>query len=152
MTTKTLLVPVDFSETTPKTIRYAADMARKIGARLMLMHVLENHPSHFVNASPLGWYTQEALSRANHQLQELGDDYFCKDLEWSTSVRIHPIAEEAIVEQAEMLDAEMIIMGTHGRRGLARFLLGSTAEHVVRRARCPVLTIGLNDETARQAA
>jgi universal stress protein A len=152
MTTKTIVVPVDFSETTPRSLRYAAEMARKLTARLILMHVVENHPAHFVNTSPLGWYTSEAISRVSNQLQELGDDHFGKELEWSTTVRIHPVAEEAIVEQADLLDAEMIIMGTHGRRGLSRFLLGSTAEHVVRRARRPVLTVGLNDETRPQAA
>jgi nucleotide-binding universal stress UspA family protein len=46
-----------------------------------------------------------------------------------------------ILHMAEMIDADLIVMGTHGRRGLKRFLMGSVAEHVLERARCPVLTV-----------
>jgi nucleotide-binding universal stress UspA family protein len=50
-------------------------------------------------------------------------------------------ARDAILETAEALNADLIVMGTHGRRGIPRLVLGSTADHVVRRAPCPVLTV-----------
>jgi nucleotide-binding universal stress UspA family protein len=147
---RTILHPTDFSSCSRGAFDAACSMARDLGARLVLLHVAqpaEVHALELVNvmpeASPDDW--REQLER---RLQWLGTD--CEGIlveRWLEEG--DPVRE--ILGVAKEAGADLIVMGTHGRRGLGRFLLGSVAEEVLRRAPCPVLTVKKQRPEARSA-
>jgi universal stress protein A len=138
-----ILVPVDFSEHSREALRYACDLAGRYGAALTLLHVLELPPR---TAGPDGYLLFEAeagdalrepLEQQLHLLQqELTAGGTTSD---ARLIPGRPASE--IVRAAAEGGYDLVVMGTHGRTGLGRALLGSVAERVVRRARCPVLTV-----------
>jgi nucleotide-binding universal stress UspA family protein len=136
MVVRSILVPTDFSPTSDAALRYAAEMALTMGARLYLMHVPGKTGEHFEANFPHGRFetaTRERLSSflTSEQIDRLRPEY---------AVRVGSPADE-IVHYADLCDADMIIMGTHGRTGIAHALMGSVAEQVVRVAPCPVLLV-----------
>ena len=136
MVVRSILVPTDFSPTSDAAFHYAAQMALSLGARLYLMHVPGKTGEHFEANFPLGRFetaTRERLSSflTTEELERLRPEY---------ALRVGVPAEE-IVRYADACDADLIIMGTHGRGGLAHALMGSVAEQVVRVAPCPVLLV-----------
>jgi nucleotide-binding universal stress UspA family protein len=131
-----ILVPTDFSETSEAALHYATEMALTLGARLYLMHVPGKTGEHFEANYPLGQFetaTRERLSSflTQEELARLRPEY---------ALRVGAPAEEIVV-YAKLCDADLIIMGTHGRSGIAHVLMGSVAEQVVRVAPCPVLLV-----------
>jgi universal stress protein A len=136
---KRILVPVDFSETSAAALRYGVELARGFKARLHLLHVPE-HPGEAAEAEyPIGLF--ETMQNAAHdRLRHLLTDADANELRPQCSMRLGTAPEE-IVDYAQEHDIDLIVMGTHGRTGLARVLLGSVAETVVRTAPCPVLTV-----------
>lgn len=147
-----ILVPIDFSETSKRGLESAARMALKLDARLVLFHVIEFHPAYYSPPVPDDWYNEEAIKTCNQTMRDLARRLVGDAVEVSTVVLIQPIAEAAIVEYAARIDAQMIVMGTHGRRGISHFFLGSTAENVVRHASCPVMTTGPHPADRQKAA
>ena len=133
---KTILHPTDFSQHSQNSFALAWSLARDHGARLILLQV---------NPPPLTY--DEAMAR-----REPGgyEDHLWRMLEamrpLDPGVRLEPRLEDGdvpaqIVEVAQETGADLIVMGTHGRTGLGRLLLGSVAEQVLRSAPCPVLTL-----------
>ena len=136
MVVRSILVPTDFSATSDAALKYATEMALTLGARLYLMHVPGKTGEHFEANYPLGRFetaTRERLSSflTTEELERLRPEY---------ALRVGVPAEE-IVRYADACDADLIIMGTHGRSGIAHALMGSVAEQVVRVAPCPVLLV-----------
>lgn len=118
-----IVLATDFSVVAGEAARVAADYARRLGARLHLLHV-----------------TRPGVDdRAPERLARLADE-IAPDLRTMVAVRIGRAARE-IVAYAEIHRAELIVMGTHGGTGVSRVLTGSVAEQVVRTAACPVLTV-----------
>ena len=139
MTVNSILVPTDFSETSEGALRYATEMALAMGARLYLMHVPGKTGEHFEANYPIGRFETAARERlasflTPQQLEQLRPEY---------ALRVGTPAEE-IVRYADVCYADLIIMGTHGRSGLAHMLIGSVAEQVARTAPCPVLLFRLS--------
>jgi nucleotide-binding universal stress UspA family protein len=136
---KRILVPIDFSETSDAALRYGAELARRFSARLLLLHVPE-HPGEAAEAEyPIGLF--ETMHNAAHdRLSHLLSKEERHELRPECSMRLGTPWEE-IVRHAEEQEIDLIVMGTHGRDGLARVLFGSVAEKVVRKALCPVLTV-----------
>ena len=132
---KNILVPLDFSETSLKSLQYAVPLARQFGAKVTLLHVL-NASAHFKDADYLAYLEQEHLAVIEKQLDEM----IPAGLPVETAVR-QSFASEAILEAAREIEADLIITTTHGYTGLKRLFKGSTAENVVRRAPCPVLVL-----------
>jgi nucleotide-binding universal stress UspA family protein len=133
----TILHPTDFSEQSENAWRLACALARDYGARLILLHVV--HPPAAIYGEavyvPEPEEYREPLRRQLHQLQVPGAD-----------VRAERRLEEGdaateILRVARETDTNLIVMGTHGRTGLGRLLMGSVAEQVLRSAHCPVLTV-----------
>src|SRR5262245_54736671 len=131
-----ILVPVDFSHTDELVMRLASTLARDTGAGLLIVHVEE---------PPLAYGGCEMYygipDPAKPDLHEMLERVKPADPQLAFEHRMvigEPAA--AIVELAKEENADLIVMGTHGRTGLSRVLMGSTAEAVVRRAPCPVLT------------
>lgn len=138
---KRILLPTDFSENAKTAQNYAVDLAKKFGAELHLLHVsvdmLAMVPEPGMNFLPPGDYLRDMQNAAKAALEKVepGDD-----LKTVRDVRLGtPFVE--IVRYAKDENIDLIVIGTHGRSGLAHALMGSTAEKVVRKAPCPVLTV-----------
>ncbi len=136
---KRILVPIDFSETSEAALRYGVELARRFTARLYLLHVPE-HPGEAAEAEyPIGLF--EMMQNAAHdRLGHLLSAEETRELRPECAMRLGA-PSEVIVRHAVEHEIDLIVMGTHGREGIARVLLGSVAEKVVRRASCPVLTV-----------
>lgn len=142
---KRILVPTDFSPSATSAFHVALDLARRAGAPVYLLHVLDHVEGDVY--SPLR-YTPETAALHEGPEQAVYD-LLCREIEGMDTggVRVEPVRRHGaavapvVLQTAEEARADLIVMGTHGRRGIKRFLLGSVAEEVVRRAPCAVLTV-----------
>lgn len=145
---KTILVPTDFSEYADQALAYAATLAAQLDAKIHLVHAI-TIPLNGVREMAYGSaLIESATTEAQAALDELATRY--RDRVSMGPVRVEVgDAREVIDRVAETIGADLIAMGTHGRRGVKRVLLGSVAESVVRSAPCPVLTIRQRDRNGR---
>jgi nucleotide-binding universal stress UspA family protein len=139
---KRILVPVDFTSTSERALDYAVDLARQLGASVTVLHAYEIPVLGFPDGALVA--TADVASRLSLSAQSALDGV----LEARSDRGVTLLKElrqdvpwEAINAVAEEINADLIIIGTHGRRGLARALLGSVAENVIRTSTRPVLTI-----------
>jgi universal stress protein A len=133
---KEILVPVDFTECTEKALGYAVPFARQFGATVTLLHVIEPV---FATASETVLVDVCTDENAQRELEKLR-------ARLAGRVRCRPLlakgnAAVEIIRAAQDLGCDLILLSTHGRTGLDRLLLGSTAEKVVRRAGCPIFVV-----------
>ena len=141
---KTILFPTDFSQSSDHALKYALSLARKYGARIHILHVIEDlsyaiHPD-MLDTSPLTDLVSEHEERSEEALQEVVPEELREEIDWVSLVgRGVPYYE--IVNAAQELDVDIIVCGTHGPTGLKHVFFGSVAERIVRRAPCPVLTV-----------
>ncbi len=141
----TILFAVDFSESSDFAFSYAYELAQKFSSRLVIIHVI-NEP-----VDLRGFYVPHiSFDNLEKEIAEGAEkmmDRFCADkLQGFTNYEravVSGVPSEEIVRKAEEVKADLIIMGTHGRKGLDHMLFGSTAERVVRTSRCPVMTVRL---------
>lgn len=139
-----ILVPMDFSPGSDAALAWARDLAQQCGARLTLLHVVTDPravgfmtPEVYVPAVP---ETQQRMLReAKERLERAIPEDERGRFAVTVDARLGDVAEN-ILEAAREQHADLIVMGTHGRHGLAHLLLGSVAERVLRNASCPVLT------------
>ncbi len=135
-----ILCPVDFSEASRNAVRYAHEFAKGMGAELVLLNIVEPRPM-AVDMSLSYVPLEEDLEKAAREdLEEIIRMEKEKGVEVQAEVRIGT-PSELILEMAEELDVNLIILGSHGKAGLSRLLMGSVAESVVRKATCPVLIV-----------
>jgi len=124
-----------------KALRYALSFAAQFRAKIALVHVVE--PVIYAPADlgyPPAVDEEDAIQPAIERLEKVAKRAVEPRLYWKSVVRIgHPYEE--IITVARELEADLIIITTHGYTGLKHVLMGSTAERVVRRAPCPVLTV-----------
>ena len=135
-----VLFATDFSPVSETALHFAESVARRYGAKLIVAHVISPMETRMV--PPEGWGAcQQALDEAaSFQMEEL--EKRLPKVPHECTVR-HGLVWDAISRLIEEKDADLVVLGTHGRSGLDRLLMGSVAEEVFRRAhRCPVLTIG----------
>jgi nucleotide-binding universal stress UspA family protein len=149
-----ILVPVDFSAHSDRAMRYAATLAGRVGASVELLHVVEDltygafSEVYVPNVPAL---MEEAINSAVDRLTPLKAEVFPHGADVETVVSMGRPAL-TIVEHARAGKFDLIVMGTHGRTGLGHLLMGSVAEHVVRTAPCPVLTVRGVEAAAGSAA
>lgn len=140
---KRILVPVDFSPSSRRALRVAREWAVRFGSEVCLVHVNEPMDTYGVMGPDFIAPPAEPanLRETMHaELTKLACEEFPNAVK--VSVQLHEgIAGDQIVATAREWKADLIIISTHGRTGLARVLMGSTAEQVVRHAPCPVLTV-----------
>jgi nucleotide-binding universal stress UspA family protein len=133
-----ILVPVDFSPSSLDALQHALVLAQQYDAQLVLLHVLE--PIHAHMLTVIDATQRDAHAAAHGQLSKLAD---ATKKAWPRTGRElragHPVT--TIMALAKRMNADLIVMGTHGRTGLKHSLIGSVAERVVRHAPCPVLTV-----------
>jgi universal stress protein A len=130
-----ILVPVDFSDCSRKALQYAIPFAKQFGAELILAHVVQPYPA-VPEIVPLEVETVQDGRRELDALRKMVGD----GIRSSVSLRTGDPHLE-ITRAATELGIDLIIISTHGHKGLTRMLLGSTAEKVVRHAPCPVLIV-----------
>lgn len=141
---KHVLVATDFSEPSQVALAYGRSLARTFGATLHILHVVES-----LNATAGVEYFAASLpgvqasleNAARNRLDGLLSVDETVELRAQKAVRTWGSPAPAIIEYAEQTQIDLIVMGTHGRNALTRFLMGSVAERVVRTAPCPVLTV-----------
>lgn len=144
ITFKHILCPVDFSETSNHALHAAVELGQQLEADLHLVHVFQ-HPTITMPetdmAIPVDLSLQDDYEdRLREQLEKHASEFATSKLPISTSL-MQGIPYIEIVEAAETLNTDLIVMGTHGRTGLAHMLLGSVTERVVRSAKVPVLSV-----------
>ena len=140
VTLERILVPVDFSNCSLDALEYAAVVAQQAKASLLLLHVLE----------PVSYGLDFTLghSRTREQVRETWTKRL-EELAASLRVRQVPVESQlrgglpadSILDSSQTLPCDLIVMGTHGRRGISHAFSGSVAEAVLRKALCPVLTV-----------
>jgi len=133
-----ILIPIDGSECSENTLGEALRLAKMFGGKVMLLHAVEN-PVTYIYAEyvydlqqDLKKLGEEALKRAKARCEEAGVDVTTKLVEDS-----HPV--DAVLEAEK--DVDLIIMATHGRRGMSRMVLGSVTEEVLRRSSLPHIVL-----------
>jgi nucleotide-binding universal stress UspA family protein len=146
---KKILFCTDFSENSDHAFSYAFNLTRAHNATLLILHVIIE-PVCYYWSTPKG--ADELIAKQTERVkQEINTRYLSK-IDGVKNVEI--FAREAgegqafceIIQVAREESADLIVMGTHGRTGIDHFLLGSTAENVVRKSPCPVLTVRLPGE------
>lgn len=139
-----ILAAYDFSENGDHVLEAASRLARDSKARLHIIYVQVIHDDPFmpVAAGPHHERIAESLDARISAIQQGADS-----LPVESRVVRAVSAAPAVTEAATEIDADLIVVGTHGRRGLRRLVLGSVAEEVVRTAPCPVLTVHKSDKT-----
>lgn len=136
----TILYATDFSDASVAAARYAAELASKLGARVIVFHAFEPIvPGDVYGAVEVGQINSELRRFARSRTDELVK-WFEEQRVAARGVVADGYAARTIVASADGV-ADLIVMGTHGRGALSRLLLGSVAERVVRTATCPVLTV-----------
>lgn len=149
-TIKHIMVATDFSHDANRAVTMAAELARAFSAKLTLFHVVQMPSYAFFGGGayvPSPELTADImndakrwLAAAKERLTGLAVETVCLDGDPQT----------LIVRWAAEHKPDLLVLGTHGRRGLRRLVVGSVAEHVLRAASCPVLTV--HDQTQEQAA
>lgn len=140
-----ILCPLDFSEFSIRAYEYAHSIARHHGAKLFVQHVAEPFvpldPS-AISVSPvvIDQISAQQVAEAEEKLHELAARRVGNDVEQEVVLARGPVAD-SILQFAEDRNIDLIAMGTHGRRGLDRIVLGSVTERVLRKAPCPVLAV-----------
>jgi len=139
---KKILVPIDFSEYSKKALQYAFQLAKQFNSHLSLIYVIEPviYPADFsMGQVALPSIDVEMNARAKEELENLAQKEIA-DLEVKTIIKTgKPFVE--IIETAAEEDIDLIIIASHGHTGVEHLLFGSTAEKVIRKAPCPVLTL-----------
>ena len=139
---KKILFPVDFFESSNKVLPVVKLMAEKLGAQIELIHVVRG-PGDFTGYEMGGaWYSSyegELLKGGEKAMDRFVEEKLA-GLDVKTTIAVGDVVEK-ILEHAEKSGAGMIIIGTHGRKGLEKIMFGSVAAGVVKGAHCPVLTV-----------
>lgn len=149
-----ILVPIDGSETSNRAIAAAIGLAKALGGRLRLVHVVDEGT--YVAGSDLyASYTGELVAA----LKEAGGRTLSEGLALARAAGVEADAMlfdkfgerlgETVAQAAKLWNADLVVVGTHGRRGIGRLLLGSGAEQIIRLAPVPVLAIRAAEEASQ---
>lgn len=138
---KHILVPVDFSDCSRKALQYATSFAKQFNAAITLLHVVVAVPlppqMMVFEAETLSAKYHEQAARQLSEWRNQTDSHTTV----KATVRAGTAAHQEIIAAAHECNCDLIVIGSHGRSGLARVFTGSTAERVVRHAPCPVLVV-----------
>lgn len=149
-----ILCPIDFSHCSDAALQHASDLAAESDARLHLLHVVDESAAYCTEFTGMGYMpdmSQSIESESQHLLEAVAPT--AEGVSFERHLLLGTPAK-AIVDYADQHQIGLIVMGSHGRTGVARLLMGSVAEAVVRAAGCPVLTVKqpTAEETAAGAA
>ena len=140
---KKILVPIDFSDYSKSSLKYATNFANKFNAGITLIYVVEPviYPPDFsMGQIAIPSVNAEWDLKAKEELEKLGKQEIPESIKVSILIKTgKPFLE--IIDTAADENIDLIIIATHGHSGVEHILFGSTAEKVVRKAPCPVLTL-----------
>ena len=140
---KNILFPIDFSKCSEKVFPFALEMAQKFDAKLHLLFVARDIS--YLSTVDVAWEllrnTVAEVARAGENRMEAFCDKQLSDFPNYESKVVTGDPAEEIVKFANEQGIDLIVMGTHGRKGLDRTLMGSVADHVIKNASAPVFTI-----------
>ena len=148
---QSILVPMDFSRHSEHALDYAVALAGRVGADIQLLHsygvemftMVAYGADHMPRIPPD--YELQVKEAAGEKLTSYREEVAKKGIEVGCHL-CQLVPFDAIVQTAERLGSDLIVMGTHGRTGFKHVLLGSVAERTLRTAPCPVLTVKLRDD------
>jgi nucleotide-binding universal stress UspA family protein len=132
-----VLCPVDFSDFSRRAVDHAAAIAHWYGARLTLLHVFVTRPAGDLPSMPLTDCERQRITADLRRLAAHVPVDVAIELRITEASDVH----REVLTQAELVSADLLVLGTHGRSGFERLLLGSVAERVVRKAPCPVMIV-----------
>lgn len=138
-----ILVPVDFSDYSKKALNYATDLALHFNAKIVLIYVVEPqiYPADFTMGQVAAPSINNELTKISQkELNSLVEKEIGERIPTEVLIKIGQPFQE-INDTASELDVDLIVIATHGHTGVEHLLFGSTAEKVVRKAPCPVLTL-----------
>jgi nucleotide-binding universal stress UspA family protein len=140
---KKILFPIDFSEVSPEIVPYVISMADKLNAEVHIIFVvrlLENYRSIFVSHVAVENFEMEIVLGAETKMDEFVEEFFKSIIRPKTKILIGDIVEE-IIKYIKAKGIDLVIIGTHGRKGMDRIILGSIADRVIKSAPVPVLSV-----------
>ena len=153
MTYKRILVPVDGSRASRLGLREAISLAKNQKANLRLVHVVDEH-NVVMTGAEVGVYMGDLiplLQKSGRNILRKAQSFVSRNGLKCTTVLLETLAGPAadpIVRQAKKWGAQLIVIGTHGRRGVRRLVLGSDAEQIVRTSPVPVLLVRAREKRA----
>ena len=142
-----VLVATDFSEGSDEAIDRAIETAKQSAAEVEVLHVVELAEEFPMGALYFDTDLSSVYARSDLELARRADRFKKAGLACTTKI-VEGSASTAIAARGQEIGADLIVVGTHGRTGLAHAMLGSVAERVVRRASCPVLTVPFSRKAA----
>lgn len=140
---KRILFPVDFSESSAKIVPYVQTVAKKFDSEIHILFVariLDYFTGIYVPAPSITTMEKDIIDGAEKRLYEFMDEYFRAFANTKTAV-VAGDASEEIIKYIEDRHIDLVIMGTHGRKGLDKVIFGSVAERVVKTAPVPVMVV-----------
>jgi nucleotide-binding universal stress UspA family protein len=142
LTLRHILAPTDFSENSAKSVDYATQLAKLVGAKLTLLHVVPgpsalDYPMEGIPAEEIEAWHEAATAKLADEVAKAKLDY--DEVESLLTTALHP--RDEIVRAAANLWADLLILSTHGYKGWRHFLFGSDAEKILEQAPCPVLVV-----------
>ncbi len=143
MEIKKIMVPVDFSEVAPIVCKWAKSLAKKLEADLIIVYVLEDLSTYegiYVDLKTLSDLEKTLFEGAKKSMEDFVKTHFA-DFKNVETIIVKGDIVEKIIATAEEKKADLIVMGTHGRKGIDKILFGSVAEGVVKNSPVPVVTI-----------
>jgi nucleotide-binding universal stress UspA family protein len=142
---KHILVPTDFGDCADHALDVAVKLAKQLGARLTLIHVCELPVSAYAMYAQGLYFPMDSLEAAAAKALESATARLRERYPLADSLLRSGTAVEQLLAARDEIHADLIVMGTHGRRGVSRMLLGSVAEKTVRLSKVPVLTVPANE-------
>ena len=143
---RNILVQIDFSDVSIRALRLAIQLARPASGRLRLVHVgvalmpVDGDMWMASSAATLVTWHQELAAEQLHSLRKVAKEEIPEGLQWSAEI-LDGFPPEAILAEQKKGGYDLVVMGTHGRTGLTRIVMGSVAERVIRACPVPVLSI-----------
>ena len=140
-TVNNIVVATDFSDIADKALASAADLARQLGASLHVLHIVQIHPTNMPESGNVNIEELEALEEksAADSLKSTIDT-LAADVDVSTYI-VHGDPATQVNQLAADKNADLIVIGTHGRSGISRLIMGSVAESVLKQSDIPVMCV-----------
>jgi nucleotide-binding universal stress UspA family protein len=136
-----ILVGTDFTAASTPALEQGLKLAKQNHAELLIAHSSTEPASlSFMNADSYDTWEKQCRTEAEQKIGAIINEARKEGVK-AHMLELSGLADDAIVESAERLAVDLIVLGTHGRRGVARLIWGSVAARVIARARCPVLTV-----------
>lgn len=143
-----ILVPIDFSPVSPAVVRHATALAKAFGTKLWLLHVAAPDPD-FVGFKVGPSYVREQLAdglrREHAELQAMAAEVVKQGIT-AEALMVQGPTTETLLEVAQRVNAELIVLGSHGKGAILRALLGSVSEQVLRESQVPVMIVPNTEE------